>query len=632
MNDTLETKVQELLALPVDGRVLAECAATAGVADGTRLRSALEERALEEARAFLAAYDALGAALDPMDAELAQLARAADALRSELDAAVDAAAPLLERAGVLRGEQADLAAERDACRALGARFQLTAAEERALAGPAVDAALLAALDRASAIRDDARALLQTSQHRLGIAVMTRMSTLVEDALWRIAHWVRARLAEPDAEPEPDAEGSSSSSLLAQCLARLRHTEMFGVCLDEVAAARARPLTQGFVAALTAGTPQTRPIEMHAHDPVRFVGDMLAWLHQAVAAEYEAVSALLLGSDSKSDDKSGDKDDDSVACVLRREFEGVCRPFQVRVEQTLAQKTATAAVLLRVGGLLAFYRGVVGGLLGAAAPLTAAIGACEAAAAARLDAVLRAAVHRLDAAPPVPPPDLQPPPAVRQTVALVAELCAAAAGATTACPDRLAAAVQGVVAPLVAALEHAAAAALDDTSHSVFLVNCLSSVLAAVAAAPPLAAVAADLRAHLDGHVRTLVAQQAARFLGDCGLAPKLAILEQQQQQQEGEAKKPLATVLGMEPRAVESAVRAFESALLDISSRLVQPAVERLLNPRYCAAVRRGVADLVARRYAAFHAAVTDPAAGYPENGARVFHYAPAQVSVMLDV
>ena len=632
MNDTLESKVQEILSLGVDGRVLAECAATAGVADGTRLRSALEERALEEARGFLAAYDALGAALDPMDAELAALAAEAGALRGELDAAVGAVAPLLERAGVLRGEQAEVAAARDACRALGARFQLTAAEERALAGPTVDAALLAALDRATRVRDDARALLQTSQHRLGIAVMTRMSTLVEDALWRLAHWVRARLAAPAADADADAGADADADtdgavLLAQCLARLRHTEMYGVCLDEVAAARGRPVTQGFVAALTAGTPQTRPIEMHAHDPVRFVGDMLAWLHQAVAAEYEAVSTLL-GSDSS--------DSKDVGYVLRREFEGVCRPFQVRVEQALAQKTATAAVLLRVGGLLAFYRGVVGGLLGADAALTCAIGACEGTAHARLDTVLRAAVHRLDVAPPAPPPDLQPPPAVRQTVALVAELCAAAAGSMTACADRLAAAVQGVVAPLVAALEQAAGAALDETSHSVFLVNCLSSVLAAVAGTPPLAAVADDLRAHLDGHVRSLVTQQAARFLSDCGLAPKLAILSQQQEQQEqaGEEQeqKPLATVLGMEPRAVESAVRAFEAALLDISSRLVQPAVERLLNPRYCAAVRRGVAALVARRYAALHAAVTAPAAGYPEHGARVFHYAPDQVSVMLDV
>lgn len=39
-----------------------------------------------------------------------------------------------------------------------------------------------------------------------------------------------------------------------------------------------------------GTP--RPIELHSHDPLRYVGDMLAWLHQAAASEKEYVQSLI----------------------------------------------------------------------------------------------------------------------------------------------------------------------------------------------------------------------------------------------------------------------------------------------------------------------------------------------------
>ena len=39
-----------------------------------------------------------------------------------------------------------------------------------------------------------------------------------------------------------------------------------------------------------GTP--RPIELHAHDPQRYVGDMLAFLHQATPTEKENINALL----------------------------------------------------------------------------------------------------------------------------------------------------------------------------------------------------------------------------------------------------------------------------------------------------------------------------------------------------
>lgn len=46
-------------------------------------------------------------------------------------------------------------------------------------------------------------------------------------------------------------------------------------------------------ALTRGGPNglPRPIEIHAHDPLRYVGDMLAWVHQSIAGEREFLEWL-----------------------------------------------------------------------------------------------------------------------------------------------------------------------------------------------------------------------------------------------------------------------------------------------------------------------------------------------------
>ena len=46
-------------------------------------------------------------------------------------------------------------------------------------------------------------------------------------------------------------------------------------------------------ALTRGGPGglPRPIEIHAHDPLRYVGDMLAWVHQSIAGEREFLESL-----------------------------------------------------------------------------------------------------------------------------------------------------------------------------------------------------------------------------------------------------------------------------------------------------------------------------------------------------
>lgn len=57
--------------------------------------------------------------------------------------------------------------------------------------------------------------------------------------------------------------------------------------------RQATLLSSFITALTRGGPSglPRPIELHAHDPMRYVGDMLAWVHQAIAAEREFLESL-----------------------------------------------------------------------------------------------------------------------------------------------------------------------------------------------------------------------------------------------------------------------------------------------------------------------------------------------------
>ena len=53
------------------------------------------------------------------------------------------------------------------------------------------------------------------------------------------------------------------------------------------------LSRGFLDALTLGGPcgAPRPIELQAHDPLRYVGDMLAWVHQALPSEREWCQTL-----------------------------------------------------------------------------------------------------------------------------------------------------------------------------------------------------------------------------------------------------------------------------------------------------------------------------------------------------
>ena len=65
------------------------------------------------------------------------------------------------------------------------------------------------------------------------------------------------------------------------------------CLEELNYQRKLLLSKAFLDALIKGGPNgnPRPIEFYAYDAVRYVGDILAWIHQACASEKELLYTL-----------------------------------------------------------------------------------------------------------------------------------------------------------------------------------------------------------------------------------------------------------------------------------------------------------------------------------------------------
>jgi hypothetical protein len=69
--------------------------------------------------------------------------------------------------------------------------------------------------------------------------------------------------------------------------------------------------------------------MFAHDAVRYVGDMLAWIHQAVASESELVQILLEGAHDEGKNKSVHFDFYLFDCCFCSHLLLWCRSFFAR---------------------------------------------------------------------------------------------------------------------------------------------------------------------------------------------------------------------------------------------------------------------------------------------------------------
>ncbi|KAG5069569.1 hypothetical protein JHK85_001946 [Glycine max] len=237
------------------------------------LRSTIEKRALSINCEFLDASHAAQLALDSVENEVDSLAACCDRRRRIM--------------------------------------QLGGNEINALREEELNENFFKALSHVQEIHANCKVLLRTHHQRAGLELMDMMAVYQEGAYERLC-----------------------SELLKTAVRYLRERSvLFKYCAEEVANMRHNALFRRFISALTRGGPGglPRPIEVHAHDPLRYVGDMLGWLHQALASERELV-AVLLDPDTitdsgpkqfsnNSEDGSG-KTESDLMFVLDRIFEGI----------------------------------------------------------------------------------------------------------------------------------------------------------------------------------------------------------------------------------------------------------------------------------------------------------------------
>jgi hypothetical protein len=165
------------------------------------------------------------------------------------------------------------------------------------------------MDRLQEIRKNCQVLLAGQEEgtkagmRAGMDIMDETSQLLDKAHQKIARWLNFEMR------SFFREGMDVGANVRESVKRLETREdLLKPALKSLATSRSQQLSSSFQRALTIGGPAPtflpRPIELHAHDPIRYVGDMLAWVHQSVASEREFLTGLFSRLASERDQESG----------------------------------------------------------------------------------------------------------------------------------------------------------------------------------------------------------------------------------------------------------------------------------------------------------------------------------------
>lgn len=275
--------------------------------------------ALEQAcRSFLDALSVVDASVTSMGEHVSELRAECSQIDARLAEADASTRYLLQHANGIRKQRAMTAQQSELLSLFLKRFTLTEKEQELIESRAipVNAALFAVMDKLARIRSESQVLMIGHEEgvkggmRAGMDIMDETSALLDKAQQKIAKWLYSEMR------SFARMGVDVGQYVREAVVRLDGREdLLGPALKTLASARAHLLSTAFHRALTVGGPAPtflpRPIELHAHDPMRYVGDMLAWVHQSVASEREFLTALF----SKIGDSKG--------------LEGMRRPGQRR---------------------------------------------------------------------------------------------------------------------------------------------------------------------------------------------------------------------------------------------------------------------------------------------------------------
>lgn len=319
-----------------------------------------------------------------------------DEMRKHILIAKQDTAPVLEEASALMKQKKEAEAKQQLLNAFTKHFIVSEEDVLALTSPEepINDHFFDVLAKVKQVYHDCEVLLGTENQRLGLEIMEQSSRNLNSAYQKLYRWIQKEFRSLNLE---DPRISSSIRRALRVLAE--RPSLFHSCLDFFAEARDYILADAFHYALTDAVASTgsgrtvKPIEFSAHDPLRYIGDMLAWVHSTTVSEREALEALFVadGEELAKGIQAGlssepwsriDEDQEvtfdghkALSDLVNRDLTGVSRALRQRVELVI-QGHDDPVTCYKVVNLLSFYRTTFSKLVGSQSNLVELIQTLE----------------------------------------------------------------------------------------------------------------------------------------------------------------------------------------------------------------------------------------------------------------
>ncbi|KAF8638929.1 hypothetical protein AX17_001841 [Amanita inopinata Kibby_2008] len=571
------------------------------------LRRDMENKLAEGSQQFLKVLREVNEKVEELQKHVDMMRASCNEAEAHLERTRESSKDLLQRAASLREERKETETMKLIATLFLDRFTLTNDELEAVTERDVPVGqrFFAAMDKAEQIREDCRLLMggEDGPTQAGMDIMASTSSHLEQGYDKIFRWCSNEFRQLSRDVHYDV-----NPILRECVQRLRkRPELLTEALTVLSETRQATLLTLFTTALTRGGPSglPRPIELHAHDPMRYVGDMLAWVHQAIAAEREFLESLfglrsdgrMVGSVRKFDEST--EEEEWMGELMDISVGKLCVPLKVRVQQTVRSQESSI-VSYKVVNLLQFYLLTMRRTLGDDAAVSKALEEITNVAykvffdsiEAQGRALLRISLEADD-------PSLSPPLGILDHCQILREIMSVYQSSLLGDEDEttrvsgfqkvLDIMVDPVVETIVSRGEEKKRVR-PKWDHAVYVLNSLAYLQSVLEPFEFTAEKQNMIQGVVEGKIGLLIHEHYENIMSDAGLKQAAEICQTHQRQE------PLSHVPGMEPTDLQKSLRQF-SIWLSEPEVVHSTRLSRLTGQRYHARIHQAALERMAQAY-----------------------------------
>ena len=617
MDDTMRTcleAISDVYMMSDDGPEKRELT-HADVMEKKSLRSALDARTLGLHAQFLNEFRLVSEQFERVAGDVSRLTQSCAQMSSALKQTRADSMQMTDHLSVLHGELDEAKAKEEQVKTFLTRFHLTA-EDKAVLHRDISAQFFTVLEKVKDIHSHCADLLNAQHQQAGVEVMEMTYLQQTQGYERLYRWVHQQTQSVMSADTPDVP-----TLYVRALNTLKDRgPLWCTCMRDLAQVRRTTVVRKLFLVLS--EKEAAGGGGGASDPLHFIADVLAWVHQCVAeeadlldnffavpaaaappaaaaaaatAEAPAGSAPATAEATPLLSASGAIFEVSKADLLDTVFEGTVRPIRVKVEAALQatpveDQEHSLVTFFKLESILQFYCSMVSRLLGKNAALSQLLSELKLTTLKNFFDVLKKVSDKILASTCHTGSDLAPPPVIYEALGKLRLMMDTLADSLTPPEDReseFSAVLSGIVDPLLTVVERVGD--LDAASHATLLVNCLHLTLSTFSEQPFTRNKSRRLEEKVAREVGKLVALQSELLVRRSGLAEVVGKIVDEAA---NGGTQPLAAFSTTSPDAVQDAVQTFYkymytlgSASLPLGERIQSAAIKQDVNTRTIKAI-----------------------------------------------